>query len=892
MDLDLDLDLDMTDDRTSESLLCHTPPKRLFPEKVPPGILMTPGISNSNKKKAVSFAASTSDEVKPRPQARIRSNLPNDLPGKFPSPWTPKTVTPKGLEDAAASVKRTLFNVNPTKCEDNQESKIEARKVEKEFDPIIQAKVAAHNETFKQTDESSFKPHVYVSQDDADITLNLDLPRSTSGKYWKGRVEEVEEAYEQTLVKAQKWQEASAKAKDYAGKKDAQCAEMAERLREYVRENMRLLEDLKEAKEMQNMLLSRLGSGRGEAEGEKTTNRQLTTTSKDVEDLRATIAAYEKKIVAMEELIQEREEEVAQLSMYIEESPDAPIDSVVRNLRKQLRKAHLELREMTLVKVDNESKNLRLITLERELSTFKSENSRLEGELRDARGGVGETTHLASYNRSLHENRLRLQVERLEQDKIKLMSEMREKVAKEAQERREMERQYKGQIHELDIRLDAATLTAEKKSMEHGDLLRRVGELEKHLSRKSRELDDALWQSEELRKNVAALAPAPGGAKGGEDVIWQAKQRSLLGDLRMTKEEASELRIKLEEKERECQGVREEVVRLRFKLHGMDVGGSGSGSPGPRKEGKDQDVKMQSPVEVDKPISPPRQTQRSRLSRTSLATKGAAVYTNLSSPSKQLHHDLKGMKASASPARFSRRERDRNTSPSGFLTCDTAPNDPMLAKTTDSEAELFAASVPTFAISASTSAQATKADLRNSPLDTKLDMFNTSVIPSSPPEVQTSHHRTAITTTTTNTTNATTSNRTYNQHYQSPRPRIIPVSFAHSSSSSPDITIKQAPIHPHRVTKRGASLGNDSIISTTQTRRVSAGSVINRRMSLPAAASGGGAMSVGEKSASGMDAARREAAKARLAEKKRVRLARALAAAVGNNGASGSAGDV
>lgn len=861
----------MTDDLSSESLLCHTPPKRLFPEKVPPGILITPGIANSNKKKAVSFAASTSDEVKPRPQARIRSNLPNDFPGKFPSPWTPKTTTPTGLEDAAASVKRTLF-VNTAKAVDNQESTAGVRKIEKEFDPITQAKAAAHNET--------------LNQDDADITLNLDLPRSTSGKYWKGRVEEVEEAYEQTLVKAQKWQEVSKMAKDYTKKKDAQCAEMAERLREYVRENGKLLEDLKESKEMQSMLLSRLGSGRGQTESEKTANRQSTVTSKDVEDLRATIAAYEKKIVAMEELIQEREEEVAQLSMYIEESPNAPVESVVRDLRKQLWKAHLELREMTLVKVDNESKNLRLITLERELSTFKSENSRLAGELRDARGGVGETTHLASYNRSLHENRLRLQVERLEQDKIKLMSEMREKVAKEAQERREMERQYKGQVHGLDTRLDAAILAAEKKSMEHGDLLRRVGELEKHLSRKSRELDDALWQSEELKKNVAALAPAPGGAKGGENVIWQAKQRGLLGDLRTAKEEASELRVKLEEKERECQGVREEVVRLRFKLHGMDVGGSGASGPGsssPRKEVKDQDVKMQSPVEVDKPISPPPQAQRSRLSRASLTTKGA---TNLSSPSKQLRYDLESMKVSAPPARLlSRRERDRNTSPSRSLTCDPAPNDPTTpAKTIKSKAELFAAPVPTFAIPTSTSTRATNADLRSSPLDTKLDMFNTSIIPSSPPEIQTSHHRTVVT-----TTNATTLSTTYNQHYQSPRPRIIPVSFAHSSPSSPDISTKQAPIHPHRVTKRGASLGNDSIISTTQTRRVSAGSVANRRMSLPTASSG--ATSAGEKSASGMDTARREAAKARLAEKKRVRLARALAAAASGN-VGGGVGDV
>lgn len=861
---------DMSDEETPESLLYRTPVKRPAPGKPPPGILMTPGINNTNKKKAVSFAASTSDEVKPRPQARIRSNLPNDLPGKFPSPWTPKTATPKGLdENGAAGLKKSLFEDNRN-GEGNFDGK--AVKKEREVDPVIQAKIDAHNEALRQTAlfGSSHENGNTAAQDDADVTVNLDLPRSTSGKYWKERVEEVEAAYEKTLVKAQKWQEVCNSAKVYAKKKDAQCAEIAERLTEYMRENEQLLVDLNEAREMQGILLSRLGNGEGGGgrRGEERDNRETHYSSgsagisaRDVDDLRATIEAYEKKMVAMEELVEQREEEVNQLSMYIEESPDAPVDTVVRDLRKHLRKARSELREMTLVKVDNESKNLRLITLEKELSTYKSESARLEAELREARGGVGDTSHIASRNRSLHENRLRLQVERLEQDKINLMAELREKMSKESQERREMERNYKNQIREMDSRLDAAKLAAEKRDMEHDDLLRRMGEMEKQLTRKSKELDEALRQGEELRKNVSALAPVPGGAGTGESVMWQAKQRGLLSEVRAAKEEAADLRVRLDEKERECQGFREEVVKLRFRLHGMDV--SRPGSPvksyasGAGAKEKDNDVDMDMPV--DRATTPP---LHRRLSRTSLAASPARSNTfggAMSSPSRQLQLDNAAGNSAAS-SRFLASRRSTGTLFSTSLKDGTRTNPSTPAKeaqrTTTTNLNHFATPVPQFSLP-SNSKQG--GDL--APLDTTLDMFN---MPSSPPEM----HNQAATTTTT----------PYKPSYEnnflskpSPRPHIIPVSF---SSSSPqdahahgNASAFSSKAHARRVTKR-ASVGGEAA-----GRKVSAAAAAARRISLPGGAADSSGVGVGGGSSVGMDNARKEAAKARLAEKRRARMA-------------------
>lgn len=557
----MDLDKLLSDSDGEESIY-RTPIKH--PSKLPPGILVTPGFTGA-KKKAVSFAASTSDEVKPRPQNRVRSGLPNDFPGKFPSPWTPKTATPKPLDPRVASAKRNLFDVDLG--EDNKKTK--------QPDPILQAKINAHNSVLKETNDIVASIKDEPGADQGDITVNLDFPVSESGKYWKERVEEVETQYEKTLAKAQKWQEVSKIAKTYAKKKDAQCAEMAEKLREYIKENQKLLEDMAELKESQAMMLNRLTHA---SKQHSHSHRDSEDNRKDVEELRATIIAYENKIEALENLLEEREQEVVQLSMYIEESPDANVDDVVRDLKRQLRKAHMELREMTLVKVDNDSKKLRLITIEKELEAFKSEAARLEHELREARG-MGDTSHIAIKNRSLHENRLRLQVERLEQDKINLMAEIREKVSKEANERREMEKKYKNDVRELDGKLDAAQLTAEKREMEYNDLTRRYADMERQLTRRSRELEDALRTLEEMKKNVNALAPTGTPRSSSDSALWQAKQRSAMQELRQAKEESSDLRVRLEETEGALQRKNEEILRLRFRLHGSDVAGSRPTSP-------------------------------------------------------------------------------------------------------------------------------------------------------------------------------------------------------------------------------------------------------------------------------------------------------------------------
>ncbi|KAF2718341.1 hypothetical protein K431DRAFT_296991 [Polychaeton citri CBS 116435] len=59
------------------------------------GILMTPGTANG-RRKTVSFGDSVVDNESKRPMAGSKSGLPNDFPGKFPSPWAPGDTKPEG----------------------------------------------------------------------------------------------------------------------------------------------------------------------------------------------------------------------------------------------------------------------------------------------------------------------------------------------------------------------------------------------------------------------------------------------------------------------------------------------------------------------------------------------------------------------------------------------------------------------------------------------------------------------------------------------------------------------------------------------------------------------------------------------------------------------------
>ena len=160
------------------------------PAKRAGGILMTPGTASKGRK-TVSFGSQIEDN-EGKTSGISRSGIPNDCPGKFPSPWTPATELK--LEPASDKRPRTKLT----------EALLDAR-------------------TTTQP-KSGQKPK---ARDDSDITMDLGAPRSDSGKYWKEQYESYAERSEKEMKKVVAKQQL---AKKFAMKKDSEVTELATKL--------------------------------------------------------------------------------------------------------------------------------------------------------------------------------------------------------------------------------------------------------------------------------------------------------------------------------------------------------------------------------------------------------------------------------------------------------------------------------------------------------------------------------------------------------------------------------------------------------------------------------------------------------------------------------------
>jgi hypothetical protein len=151
---------------------------------------MTPGTASKGRK-TVSFGSQIEDN-EGKTSGISRSGIPNNCPGKFPSPWKPGTEL--NLDPSSDRRPRTKLT----------EALLDAR-------TTIQPK-------------SGQRPK---ARDDSDITMDLGAPRSESGKYWKEQYESYAERSEKEMKKVVAKQQL---AKKFAMKKDSEVTELAQRL--------------------------------------------------------------------------------------------------------------------------------------------------------------------------------------------------------------------------------------------------------------------------------------------------------------------------------------------------------------------------------------------------------------------------------------------------------------------------------------------------------------------------------------------------------------------------------------------------------------------------------------------------------------------------------------
>jgi hypothetical protein len=162
------------------------------------GILVTPGTVRGRKKE-VAFGSQVVDN---EGKKKSRSGIPNSCPGKFPSPWTPKT---EDVTDAKSKEEEKSLKA--------EEKKPKTRLTETLYEA-------------KPTGTSPRKVKVRA-KDDADITIDIMEPRSESGRYWKEQYQSYSRKSEEETKKLIAKQKL---ARDYARKKDDEANELRRQL--------------------------------------------------------------------------------------------------------------------------------------------------------------------------------------------------------------------------------------------------------------------------------------------------------------------------------------------------------------------------------------------------------------------------------------------------------------------------------------------------------------------------------------------------------------------------------------------------------------------------------------------------------------------------------------
>ncbi|EME42825.1 hypothetical protein DOTSEDRAFT_80429 [Dothistroma septosporum NZE10] len=162
------------------------------------GILLTPGTATI-RRKTVSFGDNVVDNEGKKPMKSV-SGLPDDCPGKFPSPWSKSVIEPDSLEQSSEKPRGRS-------------------KLTEQLQQVRDESAKKKSRSSRQTRE----------RDEQDDTFDLAEPVSRSGKYWQ---QEYNIYRERTTREVRKLVEKTKSSRDYARKVDDENLQLKEDLNE------------------------------------------------------------------------------------------------------------------------------------------------------------------------------------------------------------------------------------------------------------------------------------------------------------------------------------------------------------------------------------------------------------------------------------------------------------------------------------------------------------------------------------------------------------------------------------------------------------------------------------------------------------------------------------
>ena len=412
----------------SEDIAAKDPAKgmsRSVSPTKPQGILLTPG-TGTTRRKTVSFG----NEVVDKPEnektrgklsaKKSKSGIPDDCPGKFPSPWTSKS-------EPSRSVKRNLTKVlEDAREQKSQKDGIESMATALKPKPVVQSKPEtdskfsqpeAKRRSKADSDRKSSKSETTKPSKsepsnqgllqqlavhdgyDHDVTVDLNEPHSRSGKFWKSNFEQYHEDAKAEMAKLFKYKQL---AKSYAKLKDVQSINLEEKLKEEQRK-VSCMED--QISKLTAQIAAAARDGNDDESPELT--RELARQT-------ALAIQYKDQVEEFRLELEGPEGETGIAAKQGKHFTPEEMESTMSNVCRELRNARKQLKEMVSIREEMQQLRQTLSATEKTVTKLQEENTKLTQELLHA--DLRLETHLEKCEKKQQssEDRLRLRNEEIE----------------------------------------------------------------------------------------------------------------------------------------------------------------------------------------------------------------------------------------------------------------------------------------------------------------------------------------------------------------------------------------------------------------------------------------------------------------------------------------------
>lgn len=373
-------------------------------------ILMTPG-TTSNRRKTVSFGDAVVDnERKQDSPTKSSSKTPVNLTGISSSPWT--SGSSDGKNKPRSKLTQALMDSRDKPSKDPEP--MQAPKPD-----VGRSSESAPRQTQPPTTTTT-------KNDDNDETINMEEPRSQSGKYWKTEFDNYRTRTDKEIRRLVQYRSV---AKDYARKKDEEAVRLADKLKV---EEAKVVEMERHVSQLASTMV---------AEGGKANKEQLI---QDLTKQTALALQYKHRVSILRKSLEEHGVVSGEIDD-LKEQPDGngPSDKTAEELRKTqqaLGEANDKIQEMRSQRSDlskleglAQSSQQKASELEKENAAMKQNLARVKSEM------------------TKYEGRRKEKEARLKQREAKLetrIQEYRERLKAASQQHRDSQKSLKESYNE------------------------------------------------------------------------------------------------------------------------------------------------------------------------------------------------------------------------------------------------------------------------------------------------------------------------------------------------------------------------------------------------------------------------------------------------------------